>query len=715
MKKWIPIVLLLALAMGAQAVPTDYINGIIGSSSTGRAGGIPPGAHTPFGMVLLSPDTDTINNTAGYNYNETTIEGFSMNHMSGVGWKGTLGNFEIMPTTGAVKFHSGSNSRDIYQPGTTGWKSTFNHANETAEAGYYKVKLDTYNIWTELTCTPRTGMLRFTFPASSSSTVQIDLSRKIGGRSELQHNYVVENGTIKGWIKCWGIGDGFAQGTFYYLYYYAQFDKPWDSYGLWNQGTNLGAVTDVENEDLGFYANFTTTANEKIQMRVGISYVSMEGAQANLEQELNHWDFDLVRNNARADWNKAITEGFDVTGGTEDQKTIFYTALYHAMTYPCIFNDVDGAYFGADKQVYTNDTSYTTRMGFSGWDVYRHEFPLLTLIRPDVVNDEVNTFLDICNLTGKTYPLWQLTGDYTGAGLGDPGLSVVADAYMKGIRNYDVERAYEIAVQEATGPDSTRKYPDDMNSVGYVYGHPSINITLTLENTYGDWCISRMAGALGHTNDAAFYGDRAAENYKKLFDPAVGWMRQKDAAGNWKTAWTDKFARDGCKEGNTYQWTFFVPHDVQGLIDLMGESTFTSELEEFFNGAMPDFPPGNPYYNQGNEPVHQIVSYFNFAGQPWRTQYWTRQVLDRAYGTDEFGLPHNDDFGQLSAWYILNAIGLNPVAPGENLWHIGSPVFDEVVIPLNSNYHRRTIADTFTITAENNSPTNMYIQSATLN
>lgn len=701
---------------GEKKQPVDHVNPMIGSSCSGRCGRTFPGPYVPFGMVQLSPDTRTgRGSTNGYNYTENTIEGFSMNHMSGVGWHGTLGNFQVMPTTGELKFHSGSNAYDLYQNEGEGWKSEFSHNNETAEAGYYSVLLEKYNILSELTCTQRAGLMRFTFPQSEEASIQVDLARKIGGYSGEQENQVVENGTIRGRIKCWGEGVGFASGTFYNLYYYAQFSKEWDSYGLWNMGEGLGALPGAVNKDLGFYANFTTEENEEILVKVGISYVSMEGAQANLEQELEHWNFDEVRNRARATWNENLSKtGISVKGGTEDEKMIFYTALYHTLMYPCDFTDVDGKYWGADKKVY-GDKPYTTRMGFSGWDVYKHEFPLLTLLRPDIVNDEVNTFIDISNLTGKTYPLWQMMGDYTGAGLGDPGLSVVVDAYMKGIRNYDVDRAYEIALQTATGPNSVRYFPDEMNSHGYVYSHNSINISLSLENTYGDWCLSRFAEGLGKTDDAAFYSLRAGENYKKLFDPEVGWMRQKDEDGNWKSAWTDKFAKDGSKEGNAYQWTWFVPHDVHGLIELMGESTFIKELDEFFAGSSPDFPPGSRYYNHSNEPVHQVISYFNFAGEPWRTQYWTRMVLKGTYLTSPDGLAHNDDFGQLSAWYVLNAIGFNQVAPGENLWHIGSPIFDEISIPLDPEYHSCSVDQKFTIKTENNSADNIYVQSATLN
>ena len=696
--------------------PADYVDPTIGNYCSGRCGRTIPGPFMPFGMVQLSPDTRTgRGSTNGYNYTEKTIEGFSMNHMSGVGWHGTLGNLQVMPTIGEMKFHSGSNEYDAYKGEGEGWKSEFNHDNETKEAGYYGVLLEKYGIFSELTSTKRTGMLRFRFPKSDAAHIQMDLARKIGGYSGQQENHVVENGTIKGMIKCWGEGVGFARNTYYNLYYYAQFSKPWDSFGLWNEGEDLGAVKTAKNSDLGFYANFKTEKDEEIVLKVGISYVSMEGAQANLENESPHWNFDKARKAAKKGWNEALSSGgLSVKGGTDEQKTVFYTALCHTLMYPCDFTDTDGKYWGADKKVY-GDKPYTTRMGFSGWDVYKHEFPLLSILHPDVVNDQVNTFLDISNLTGKTYPLWQLMGDYTGAGLGDPGMSVVVDAYMKGIRNYDVDRAYEIALQTATGPNTLRYFPKEMDSHGYVFGHQSISITLTLENTYGDWCLSRFSEALGKTKEAEYYGKRAGENYKKLFDKEVGWMRQKDEHGNWKTPWTDKFSRDGTKEGNTYQWTWFVPHDVQGLIDLMGEETFKSELDEFFNGALPDFPPGNKYYNHSNEPVHQVISYFNFVGQPWKTQYWTRQVLENAYGTGPDGLAHNDDFGQLSAWYVLNAIGLNQVAPGENVWHIGSPIFDEITIPLNQQYHIRSVAKNFTIKAVNNSAENMYVQSATLN
>jgi predicted alpha-1,2-mannosidase len=707
---------LAALSAGGSETtnPVDYINPVIGNSAQKRCGRTIPGPHIPFGLVQLSPDTITgRGKTSGYNWYDKTMEGFSVNRMPGVGYHGSLGNFQVMPSTGDLRFHSGSNTLDQHKAAGPGWKSPFSHDDVIAEPGYYSVLLKKYNIRTELTATQRAGMMRFTFPASDASHIQIDLARKIGGYSGQQHNIVVENGTIKGKIRCWGEGSGFAKGTKYNLYYCAQFDKKWDSYGLWNRGDDLGARPVVENDDLGFYANFTTTDGEQITMRVGISYVSMEGAQANLEKELNHWDFDAVRAAARQTWKDEINGMLTTKGGTEDQKMIFYSALYRTMMYPLDFTDIDGKYFGADKKVH-GGKRYITRMGFSGWDVYKHQFPLLTIIRPDIVNDQVNTFLDICTLTGKTYPLWQMMGDYTGAGLGDPGLSVTVDAYMKGIRNFDVDRAYEIALQEAAGPNSTRREYEQMNTHGYVYSG-SISATLTLENTYGDWCISRFAEAMGKSKDAEFYRKRAAENYKHVYDPEAGWVRPKDANGNWRAPWSDKFSKEGVKEGNTYQWTWFVPHDVQGLINLMGEERFPAELDEFFAGAPADFSPGNKYYNHSNEPVHQIISYFNFAGRPWRTQYWTRTVLDGAYGTDHNGLAHNDDFGQLSAWYVLNALGFNPVAPGENVWHIGSPVFDEIEIKLDKQYHLLTQADTFKVIAKNNAPKNYYIQSATLN
>jgi len=699
------------LVSATVADPSNYIDTIIGTSADGR---MYTGSNLPFGMVQLAPDTRTGEAVcSGYRYDHTTIEGFSMNHMSGVGWLGTLGNFQIMPTTGPVALHSGTNVRDLYQPDGPGWESAFHHDSEITQAGYYKVQLDRYDIEAELTSTARVGLLRFTFPESDSSNIQIDLSRKIGGRSELQHNEVVGDDTIRGWIQCNGTGRGFAGATYYTLYYFAQFSRPWETYGLWNHGLNLGAVAEAEDEDLGFFASYHTAKDEQILVKVGISYVSMAGAQANLEQELPHWDFDSVRTQARSDWNQTLAgAGLAIEGGSEQQKTIFYTALYHALLFPCDFTDVDGNYFGADKQVHQAD-DFTYRMCFSGWDVFRHQFPLLTLIRPDVVNDEINTFLAMCEQTGKTFPKWEMTGDYTRCMIGDPGVSVVVDAYMKGIRNYDVEQAYAIAKRTATGPQSTRDNMAEMNQYGYVPSSVRNSVSITLENAYADWCISRFAQALGKTQDAKQFRERSL-NYKHLFDSSVGWMRQKDAIGQWMQ-FTDRYTyEEGHCESNAFQQSWFVPQDVQGLVDLMGEITFQTNLDELFEGAKPNFGGGN-CYRQGNEPDHQVVSLYNYVGQPWKTQYWTRQILERAYGTGNDGLCGSDDVGQISAWYVLNAIGLNPVGPGDNVWNIGSPIFTKTILALDPAYHSCARANTFVIVAEHTSTENCYVQSAQLN
>jgi predicted alpha-1,2-mannosidase len=439
----------------------------------------------------------------------------------------------------------------------------------------------------------------------------------------------------------------------------------------------------------------------------------MDGAQANLEKELNHWDFEEVKANAHNIWNETISgAGLKIKGGTEEQKTIFYTALYHTMLFPCDFADVDGKYIGADKQAHQN-SDFTYRMCFSGWDVFRHQFPLLTIIRPDVVNDEVNSLIAMAEQTGKTYPKWEMTSDYTGCMIGDPGVSVVVDAYMKGIRNYDVEKAYEISRRTATGPGSTRNNMAAFNTYGYVPGSVRLATSVTLENAYADWCIGRFAEALGKQDDADLFMKQSL-NYKNIFDPSFGWMRRKDEHGQWME-FTDKYTHgEGNCEANTFQQSWFVPHDVQGLIKLMGEEAFLSNLDEFFEGAAANFK-GGKCYNHGNEPDHQVISLYNYIGQPWKTQYWTREILKRAYGTENDGLCGSDDVGQISAWYVLNAIGLNPVGPGDNVWNIGSPIFEEIKISLNPAYHSCTIASAFTITAKNNSAEDIYIQKATLN
>lgn len=722
------IVCLFLFGCKTETSKVDYINPMIGAVTYGEKtkdvhgfGKTFPGAATPFGLVQLSPDTRTGgDNGSGYSWNHKTIEGFSFTHMSGVGWFGDLGNFLVMPTTG--KLHT--NKGDEEHPGQ-GYRSRYSHENETASAGYYSVYLSDYQITAELTAAPKAGILRFTFPESDSSRIQIDLSRRVGGTSTEQYIKIVDENTISGWMKCppegggWGNGSGNAD---YTVYFYCQFSKPLKDYGVWSvdvppdmvrkrkqvTGEAFQAlvakakihknVKSFKGKHLGFFTNFKTTDNEEVLLKSGISFVSVEGARLNLEKDIPHWDFDKVADEAKSLWNKSL-ETVSIEGGTERDKTIFYTALYHTMIDPRAFSDYNGKYTGADKKVHTAD-DFVYRTIFSGWDVFRSQFPLQTIINPALVNDEINSLIQIAELSGKAYfPRWEFLNAYSGCMIGNPAVSVVVDAYEKGIRNYDIDKAFRYC-----------KNSVDTFGNGNM-GYTPKALSKTLEYAYTDWCMGRFAESLGKTEMAKTYYNKSL-NYKNIWNEEVNWFRAKDAEGNWRRWKGDTIIGQGCVESNPLQQGWFVPHDIEGLTQLMGGTdSIQKKLIRFFEQTPGDFL-WNKYYNHPNEPVHHVPFLFNEIGLPEQTQKWTRQICENAYGTDAFGLCGNEDVGQMSAWYVLAAIGLHPVCPGDGKYQITSPVFSKVKLKLDETYYN---GNTFTIVAHNNSPENIYIKSIKLN
>jgi len=707
----------------------DCINPMIGASTSWEhgEGKTFPGAATPFGLVQLSPDTITGgDNGSGYSWHHTTIEGFSFTHMSGVGWHGDLGNFLVMPTTGKLKTERGDNGAE------DGYRSRFRHDTEIAQAGYYAVTLDDYRIRVEMTAAPRAGILRFTFPKSGQSRLQIDLARRVAGTSLRQSVKVVDAHTIEGWMKCtpdgggWGNGGGRAN---YTVYFSARFSKPLTNFGVWSADIPAGwkrklediesqryrdvvaaakilpGCREMEGEHLGFYSDFATSEGEVVLLKAGISFVSVAGARANLEHDIAGWDFDQVRQQARNSWAQALA-GVAVEGGSDVQREAFATALYHTMIDPRAFSDNDGRYLGADRKVHqTGDFTYRTI--FSGWDVFRSQYPLLTIIRPDVVNDTVNSLMQQAELSGNGFlARWEFLGVESGCMIGDPAVSVFADAYLKGIRGYDVVRAYQLCRASVMGPKRGRGNLAAYEKLGFVPG----SISWTLENAYFDYCAGRFAAALGQTNDARHLLQRAA-NYQNIYDPTVGNMRAKNSDGTW-AAWKGATVRgQGCVESNPYQQGWFVPHDAAGLIQLMGPEYFLSYLTDFFEKTPESFSK-NEYYNHSNEPVHHAAYLFTYAGAPWLSQKWARFIMDHAYGSGVKGLCGNEDVGQMSAWYILSAIGFHPVSPVDGIYIIGSPLFDQVRIRLDAQYYP---GRDFTVRAHNNSALNIYIQSAKLN
>ena len=710
-----------------------YVNPFIGASTSTAAAGVYhglgktfPGATTPFGMVQVSPNTITGgDNSPGYSYEHTTIEGFAFTQMNGVGWFGELGNLLVMPTTGPLQKIAGKEDGSI-----AGYRSHYDKTTETARAGYYAADLTDYGIRVESSATPHCGILRFTFPENDLSRIQIDLARRVGGTSERQYVEVIDDRTIAGWMKCtpatggWGNGEGHAD---YTIYFYAQLSEPMRQHGFWSadipdtwvrkkdevvsipylqrvaQAPVVTGERQIEGKHIGFYTEFPTREGQQVEFKAGISFVDMEGARKNFEAEIASKTFDEVAGEAYAQWNRELNR-IRIEGGTDEEKTIFYTALYHTMIDPRIYTDIDGRYMGADGKPRSTEGRFTKRTVFSGWDVFRSQMPLQTIINPELVDDLLASLTTMAQESGREYfERWEIVNAYSGCMLGNPALSVLADAYAKGIRGYDVERAYRYAV------NTSRLFGND--SLGYT---PSdLCISHTLEYAYTDWCVSQLAARLGKTEDAKAFAQKSRA-YRNIFDREKGWFRPRRADGSW-APWPENARTTewyGCIESTPYQQGWFVPHDVEGMVELMGgREAVLADLNEFFEKAPADMH-WNAYYTHANEPVHLVPFLFNRLGEPWSTQRWTRFICRQAYADKVEGIVGNEDAGQMSAWYVLAAAGIHPACPGDTRMEITSPVFDRIEFRLDPRYAQ---GGTFAVVAHGNSPENIYIQRAVLN
>ncbi|MDR1880484.1 MAG: glycoside hydrolase family 92 protein, partial [Tannerellaceae bacterium] len=456
-------------------------------------------------------------------------------------------------------------------------------------------------------------------------------------------------------------------------------------------------VKEYEGRHLGFFTEFETAKDEQVLLKAGISFVSEEGARKNLEAEIRGWDFEKVYEKNRALWDKALGK-ITVSGGLEGEKSIFYTALYHTMIDPRFFSDVDGKYWGGDGQIHTSST-FSKRTIFSGWDVFRSQMPLQTIINPTLVNDQINSLVTLAEESGKEYlERWEFLNAYSGCMLGNPAISVITDAYAKGIRGFDIEKAYRYAV------NTTERYGN-----GPAGGYDG-SISATLEYSYYEWCMSELARMLGKEEERADYLARS-KAYRYIWDEEMHWFRprQKEGGDFYPIPPKGRLQDDwGCAESNPFQQGWFVPHDVEGLMALVGGREATvAELDTLFENT-PSNMLWNDYYNHANEPVHHIPFMYNRLGEPWKTQKWVRFVCRHAYKEGVNGLVGNEDVGQMSAWYVLAACGIHPLCPGETRFELASPLFDQVVFNLDNG-------QTFTISTVNNTPENVYIQSASLN
>lgn len=679
---------------------TKYVNPFIGTGAIdgGLSGNNYPGATSPFGMIQLSPDTSEAPNwgdASGYDYNRNTIFGFSHTRLSGTGASDLI-DITLMSTS------SGRTS------------SAFTHDEEKARPGYYQVMLKDENINAELTTTQRNGIHRYQYPAGKDAEIILDMDhsadkgswgrRIINSQIRILNDHAVEGyRIITGWAKLRKI------------YFYMEFSSPILTSTLRDGGRVHENTAVINGTNLHGCFRFGQLNGKPLTCKVALSSVSMENARQNMEQEAPHWDFDRYVAAADADWEKQL--GKIEVKGTEVQKEIFYTALYHTMIQPNTMSDVNGEYMAADyttRKVANNETHYTT---FSLWDTFRASHPLYTLLEPERVTDFVKSMIRQYEYYGYL-PIWQLWGQDNYCMIGNHSIPVITDAILKGIPGIDMEKAYE-----AVYNSSVTSHPNSPFEVWEKYGFMPENIqtqsvSITLEQAFDDWCVAQLAAKLNKDADYQRFHKRS-EYYRNLFHPKTKFFQSKNDKGEWIEPF-DPYQYGGngghpFTEGNAWQYFWYVPHNIQALMELTGGTkAFEQKLDTFFTSTYKSEQMNHNasgfvgQYAHGNEPSHHVAYLYNFAGQPWKTQKYVSHILNTLYNNTSSGYAGNDDCGQMSAWYVFSAMGFYPVNPADGRYIIGSPLLDECTLKLagNKEFRIRTIRK---------SPEDIYIQSVTLN
>jgi predicted alpha-1,2-mannosidase len=694
---------LLGCSTGVLAAPepVDEALPLVGTDAHGHAY---PGATVPFGMVQLSPDTPLQgwDGSSGYHYSDSAILGFSHTHLSGTGC-GCLGDVLLMPTVGKVSFEAGS-------PGQ-GYSSRFSHEQEHATPGYYSVFLKDPKVTVELTATERCGFHKYLFPESDQAHIILDLVHNIGNDPVEASLKVENNDTISGYRISDGWGGQRA------VYFVMQFSRPFDSFAIERDGRQLAAnARESTGRAIKAAVNYKTAANEAILVKVGISGTGVEGARKNLAAEIPAWNFDGVHAAAVRQW-KQVFDAVQIQTFDPHIRATFYANLYLSCLAPVLFNDVDGAYRGYDHANHagTNFQNYTT---FSIWDIYRAEWPLLTILHPNRIDDMVQSMLaEFGELNQHTTPIWPLWGNETWCMIGYHSVDMIAGAYLKGFRGFDADAAYQVmcdtAMQDRNGLKTYKR-------LGYVASKPGDQATSrTIEYSFDDWCMARMAGALGHQEDAGLFYQRAA-NYRNLFDTTTHFFRGRKANGDWRYSFVaNALVGDEYTEADAWQYAFGVQQDVPGLISLYGgDQGFIQKLDALFTAdstiqtTIPDISGLIGQYSQGDEQCHHVAYLYDYAGAPYKAQQHLRQIMSLMYGDTPAGQCGNVDCGQMAAWYIFSALGFYPMNPDSGIYAIGSPVVSKAVLHLDRDKYQ---GRTFTVIAKNNSSENIYIQSAALN
>jgi predicted alpha-1,2-mannosidase len=662
----------------------SYVNPFIG---TGGHGHTYPGATMPFGMMQLSPDTrlDGWDGCSGYHYSDDEIYGFSHTHLSGTGVS-DYGDILLMPTNKQV-FNNGADGKE-------GYKSKFSHNREVAEPGFYKVHLEDTNIDVELTVSKRSGVHKYSFPSSENQFVILDLLH----RDKVLDAKINRISDIE--LSGFRFSEAWAKDQ--RLFFSIKTSHPFSDVLQSPEKEGMQGAQKIA-------LKFINPNNEAIIIKIGISAVDIEGAKKNLKVEIGNQTFEEVKKTAQDFWEKQL-EKIVIEDENKDNKINFYTSMYHVSIAPNLYQDVDGRYRGMDNEIHKS-VSFDYYTVFSLWDTYRAAHPLYTIIEQEKTNDFINTFLAKYDEGGKL-PIWDLAANYTGCMIGYHAVPVIADAYLKDIRNYDVEKAFTAMKHSATrdklGLDSYKNF-------GFIpVEKESESVSKTLEYAYDDWSIAQMAKSLGKENDYKTYSERA-QYYKNVFDPSTQFMR-----GRFRNTWFSPFdpyeVNFNYTEANSWQYSFYVPQDISGFIKLLGgKQQLENQLDKLFTAE--DKTSGSHQvditgligqYAHGNEPSHHMAYLYDFVNKPFKTQEKVRQILTELYTNTPDGISGNEDCGQMSAWYIFSSLGFYPVTPGSNQYIIGSPLFEKATINLENG-------KVFTVEVKNNSSENKYIKSVKLN
>lgn len=680
---------------------TAYVDPKIG---TGGHGHVFYGANVPYGFVQLGPTSipQSWDWVSGYHVSDSTVIGFPHTHLSGTGI-GDLHDINVMPVTGEVTYARGDNSS--YE---TGLWSYSDRSKETVVPGYYRTHLSRYNIDVELTATKRVGFHKYTYLSDEKPSIVFDMVN--GGCWDKPAEAlvrIVNDSTINGYRYSKGWANNQK------VFFHAEFSRKFDGVEFIVDGKTLNDAKEGKGEKMFARVNFAQNDSKPIYMKVALSPVSEDGAKLNMQTELSGWDFNKVIADAKDAWNEELGKVKINKCSDDNAKKIFYTALYHSMFAPSEFCDVNGDYYGADNKMHKGEgfKNYTT---FSLWDTYRAAQPLMTILHPEKMSDIINTMITIYKQQGKL-PVWHLMGCETDCMVGNPGVPVVADAILKGIEGFDYELAYEALKESSMLGERGMQHRIEY---GFIPSDKMLeSIAYDMEYALADWAVAQAALKLGKQEDYEYFLKRS-KSYKNYFDPSTGFMRGKMLDGTWRTPfspYSSSHRDDDYCEGNAWQYTWLVPHDIEGLTECFGgKDKLIGKLDSLFivNGDMgdassPDISGLIGQYAHGNEPSHHITYLYTLLGQPWKTADRIKEVLNTMYSTNPDGLSGNEDVGQMSAWYILSSLGFYQVEPAGGKFVFGYPLFENVELKVKNG--------TFTIEKENSGKDNNYIQSIILN